>query len=399
MQNNDSNKKKINKINLALSIAIAFAAWLYVVYSINPTITRTYSNIPVTVVNSRSLAKNDLAVSKMDTEKISVTLVGRRSAINDLKKSEVSATVNAANADKGENRIAVQVAAPGAVTVKSQSESSISVTVEDLEVKKVSSYTTYKDGQEGEPVVKKNSNKEVEVKGAASLIKNVDSVKLELDANNVTDKAKEFSVPAIPVDGSGHKIDYLTTDPGKISVTAYKGETKAVKLKIKVTNNQDGSVSRTYSAPNTIVIKGRSKDIKGVTEITSKDMDISSITETKDVNIDYDLPEGVSIANESRHVMLKVKVSTSASKTVNVPAGSININNVASGHTATANSGVNVIVTGSKEKLVNITAGSFVISADAGGLGAGQHTVTVYLTNNSGMMASLESAQINITIQ
>lgn len=399
MQNNDSNKKKINKINLALSIAIAFAAWLYVVYSINPTITRTYSNIPVTVVNSRSLAKNDLAVSKMDTEKISVTLVGRRSAINDLKKSEVSATVNAANADKGENRIAVQVAAPGAVTVKSQSESSISVTVEDLEVKKVSSYTTYKDGQEGEPVVKKNSNKEVEVKGAASLIKNVDSVKLELDANNVTDKAKEFSIPAIPVDGSGHKIDYLTTDPGKISVTAYKGETKAVKLKIKVTNNQDGSVSRTYSAPNTIVIKGRSKDIKGVTEITSKDMDISSITETKDVNIDYDLPEGVSIANESRHVMLKVKVSTSASKTVNVPAGSININNVASGHTATANSGVNVIVTGSKEKLVNITAGSFVISADAGGLGAGQHTVTVYLTNNSGMMASLESAQINITIQ
>ncbi|ASS37533.1 CdaR family protein [Mogibacterium pumilum] len=399
MQNNDSNKKKINKINLALSIAIAFAAWLYVVYSINPTITRTYSNIPVTVVNSRSLAKNDLAVSKMDTEKISVTLVGRRSAINDLKKSEVSATVNAANADKGENRIAVQVAAPGAVTVKSQSESSISVTVEDLEVKKVSSYTTYKDGQEGEPVVKKNSNKEVEVQGAASLIKNVDSVKLELDANNVTDKAKEFSVPAIPVDGSGHKIDYLTTDPGKISVTAYKGETKVVKLKIKVTNNQDGSVSRTYSAPNTIVIKGRSKDIKGVTEITSKDMDISSITETKDVNIDYDLPEGVSIANESRHVMLRVKVSTSASKTVNVPAGSININNVASGHTATANSGVNVIVTGSKEKLVNITAGSFVISADAGGLGAGQHTVTVYLTNNSGMMASLESAQINITIQ
>ena len=42
----------------------------------------------------------------------------------------------------------------------------------------------------------------------------------------------------------------------------------------------------------------------------------------------------MSIANESRHVKLKVKVSTSASKTVNVPASSININNVASGHTA-----------------------------------------------------------------
>ena len=78
MQNNEANKKKINKLNLALSIAIAFAAWLYVVYSINPTISRTYANIPVTVSNSNALAKNDLAVSKMDTERISVTVVGRR---------------------------------------------------------------------------------------------------------------------------------------------------------------------------------------------------------------------------------------------------------------------------------------------------------------------------------
>ena len=201
------------------------------------------------------------------------------------------------------------------------------------------------------------------------------------------------------MDGSGHKIDYLTTDPDRVSVTAYKGETKTVKLKVKVTNTQDGSVSRTYSAPNTIVIKGRSKDIKNVTEITSKDMDISTVSETEDMDIDYDLPEGVSIANESRHVKLKVKVSTSGSKTVNIPASSIKINNVASGHTAEANSGVNVVVTGNKDKIASITASSFVISADASGLGAGQHTVTAYLTNNSGLTAALESAQITITVQ
>lgn len=398
-KNNESTKKHINKVNLALSIAIAFAAWIYVVYSINPTISRTYANVPITVANHKTLVKNDLAVSRMDTEKISVTVTGRRSAINELKKSEITATVNASNAGKGENTMAVQVNVPGAIDVKSQSASSIAVTVEDLEVKKVSTYTTYKDGQTGEPVVKKQSSKEVEVQGAASLIKNVDSVKLELDANKVTDKAKEFSSTAIPVDGSGHKIDYLTTDPGKVSVTAYKGETKTVKLKVKVTNTQDGSTERTYSVPNTIVIKGKSNDIKNLAEVTTKEMDISSISETKDLDINYDLPEGVCIANESRHIKLKVKVSTSASKTVNVAAGSININNVANGHTATANSGINVIVTGSQPKLANINSGAFVISADANGLGPGQHTVTVYLTNNSGLTASLESSQITITIE
>ena len=123
MQSNETSSKKINKLNLALSVAIAFASWLYVVYSINPTISRTYTNIPVTVANSKTLAKNDLAVSKLDTEKISVTLVGRRSAINELKKSDIVATVNASNAGKGENSMAVQVSVPGAISVKSQSES------------------------------------------------------------------------------------------------------------------------------------------------------------------------------------------------------------------------------------------------------------------------------------
>ena len=64
MQSNETSSKKINKLNLVLSVAIAFASWLYVVYSINPTISRTYTNIPVTVANSKTLAKNDLIQRK-----------------------------------------------------------------------------------------------------------------------------------------------------------------------------------------------------------------------------------------------------------------------------------------------------------------------------------------------
>ena len=227
----------------------------------------------------------------------------------------------------------------------------------------------------------------------------MDAVKLELDADKVTDKAREFSANAIPVDGSGRQIKYLMTGPGRVAVTAYKGEVKTVKLKVSVTNNLDGTLDRTYSAPNTISIKGRSKDIKDISEISTEKMDISSITETGDINIKYDLPKGVSIANESRNVKLKIKVNQNIQKTVNVPAGSIKISNVGSGLTASADSGVNIIVKGSQSRLANVGAGSFVVSADAGGLGAGQHTVTAYLTNNSGVTAMLERTQITITIQ
>ncbi len=72
---------------------------------------------------------------------------------------------------------------------------------------------------------------------------------------------------------------------------------------------QDGSVSERIPTFVAIVIKGRS-EISGSNEITSKDMDISSVT-AEDMVIDYDLPERCEhLANESRHVKLKVKVST-----------------------------------------------------------------------------------------
>ena len=65
MQSNETNSKKINKLNLVLSVAIAFASWLYVVYSINPTISRTYTNIPVTVANTKTIDKKDIEVIKI----------------------------------------------------------------------------------------------------------------------------------------------------------------------------------------------------------------------------------------------------------------------------------------------------------------------------------------------
>ena len=133
MQNKVSSDKGINKVNLVLSIVIAFAAWVYVVYSINPTVSKTYTDIPLTVTNARDLAKSDLAVSKMDMEKINVTVRGRRSSINELEKSDIEATVDAANAGKGENALAVQVKVPNGITIKSQSENNVAVTVEDLE--------------------------------------------------------------------------------------------------------------------------------------------------------------------------------------------------------------------------------------------------------------------------
>lgn len=400
MQKNKNEKKGINKLNLVLAVVIAFSAWVYVVYNINPTVTKTYSAVPVKVINSSDLTKRDLAVSKLENETINISVQARRSIINRMKKSDLIATVDVANAGKGENALAVSVATPAAVSVKSQSLTSDNVTVEKLEKKKVQAIATYKEGQKGEPAVKKQGEKEVEVKGAESLINELSYVKLELDSDKITEKPKEISVKAVPVNSGGKTMKYLKCNPSRVSVTAFKGQTKSVKLKLNVKDDGSESMERRYTAPTTINIKGSKSDLKKITEISTEEIDISGIDKSTELDLKYDLPDGISIASDSMNFKLRVRVTYKSKKTISIPAGSIKINNVPAGLTATAATGIDVIVSGSTEDLANIGSSSFSVSVDASGLTAGQHLVQATLVNNSGVKnVSLGSAQISINLQ
>ena len=64
--------KSINKLSLVISILISIIAWFYVVYNINPTMSRTYRDIPVTILGEDVLEENNLAVASLDNEYIDI---------------------------------------------------------------------------------------------------------------------------------------------------------------------------------------------------------------------------------------------------------------------------------------------------------------------------------------
>lgn len=400
MQNSKNESQGINKLNLVLAVIIAFAAWIYVVYNINPTVTKTYNDVPVKVINTGDLSKRDLAVSKLENETISISIQARRSIINRMKKSDLEAKVDVSNAGKGENSLAVTVLTPAAVSVKSQSINSNNVTVENLEKKKVAAIATYKDGQKGEPSVKKQGEKEVEIKGAESLVKEVSYVKLELNSENITDKPKEISTRTVPVNSGGKVIKYIKCNPSRVSVTAFKGHIKNVRLKLNIKDDGSDILQRTYTAPTNINIKGSKSDLKNITEISTQEIDLSGIDKSTELNLKYDLPDGISIASDSMNFKLRVRVAYKSKKTVSIAAGAIKINNVTAGLTAQAANGVDITVSGSAEELAKISSDSFSVSVDVSGLTAGQHTVQATLINNSGLKnVTLGSSQITVNIQ
>jgi YbbR domain-containing protein len=397
MQSNGSGG--INKFNLVLSIIIAFAAWFYVVYNINPTMSKTYRDVPVKVVGTSELKANDMAVESLSFDTIDVSVKGRRSQLNRLKTSDIKVTADVSDAGKGENTIAVNVELPSGLTLRSQSETSIEINVQDRVTKKVVARAVFKDDSDGEPYTVDQSSSEVEVSGARSLVEKVSYVQLPLNSTKVTSSDKTFSVNAVPVDSSGNRVERVTCDPKKVSVTAVNATTKEVTLNVKVKDSGSDEYTRTYTAPHTVFIKGRASDIKDITSIDTKTIDISDVTQSQKIALTYDLPDGVEIANESIGQTLNVKVVQSASKTYTIKSSQIEVRNLGDGLSANVSDDVKVTVRGSSDQLDSLSSGSISAYVDASGLSAGTHSLTVHVSAGDVKNVSADPSSVTVTIQ
>jgi len=101
--------------------------------------------------------------------------------------------------------------------------------------------------------------------------------------------------------------------PGEISFNAKVGVKKTVKLNTNVMGETANDYERQITAPPTIVIKGDEQTLAGITSVDAKTINLSTVFEDTDFTLDYDLPDGVYVADES--VGLKMHVTAVKSET------------------------------------------------------------------------------------
>ena len=70
----------------------------------------------------------------------------------------------------------------------------------------------------------------------------------------------------------------------------------------------EDSYERTYTTPETVVIKGKRSTIDSFSGITANEIDIAYYYEDSEIPIEFDFPEGVSIADGQDQLLLKLKV-------------------------------------------------------------------------------------------
>lgn len=311
----DPNKnKRISRINIALSLLVAFGAWLYVVMEVSPTIGKTYSEIPILLEGTGTLADEGLGVESVSESDLKIKVRIERTEVIDTSEEDFTAIVDVSGASKGTNTYDVKVVTPSGSTLVEQSVESVTVKVSsslnrDVPVSAV--FGSLSDDQ-SEPIIVSADYETVSVIGAASEVTKVAYAAVQVDSiTPKSDGAGDNYVRStvgrpVAVDAEGRLVPNIVVRPETVDLRYSAGSTKTVPLDIEVEGESD-EYTYDYELPNSIVIKGEAKKISSVTGISAI-LDLSTLTRSGEGKPEYRLPQGVSIANRSLAQSVTVKV-------------------------------------------------------------------------------------------
>ncbi len=308
--NSNRRRPQINKLNLIIAVVVTFAAWLYVVYNVSPTIVKTYRDVAVTYVGEDELAERGLGVESASVETVKLNLRISRMDLLDFSIDDVSVTADVSDLDKGEADVSIDVTTPDGVTVSNASHTRTSVTItpsNNIDVPVTVAYAKTTDDSK-EPTASELSYDEVSVMGAGSVVDTVACVAVLVNEEDTTSEdGTDFTGTPIALDKNGDPIKHVVILPSEITGHADAASIKRVKLKLTVTETDSDDIERSYKAPKYIYIKGPLADINAISEVSAT-VDISGITRSSDVELTYSLPDGIVLANRSLDTRLKLTV-------------------------------------------------------------------------------------------
>ena len=297
-------------INIILSLLVATGAWFFVVYNYDPMTNERYTGVPITYTGLDTLANRGYAVSEANYKNVEVTLQQRRVDTANISAEDISVTADVSGLSTGENTVALRVAGPVGTQVVDSSVKSVTVEIASAASVDMPISVEYSEEVEEDaiPLIENMSVETATVIATEEKLAEIDRVAAVIDPEDLDEQFKAMTLEVAALDSEGNKVINVIVYPETVSFRAAAGYNKEVRLVVPVKDDSDDSYERTYTAPETVVIKGKKSTVDNFTGITANEIDISNYYEDSEIPIEYDLPEGVSIADEQKPQVLKLKV-------------------------------------------------------------------------------------------
>ncbi|KAB1434386.1 hypothetical protein F7O84_18025 [Candidatus Galacturonibacter soehngenii] len=365
-----------------LSTLFAIVLWLIVVNIIDPVEKKSFNNVAVTIRNESVIENQGKVYDIIDnSDVISITVKGRRSALANMKSSDFVAIADMKemivmdtipiieiSATKNNNKISEII--PKTQTVK--------ISVEDSATKQFA-ITTSTSGTlvEGYAVGDITCFPSVlKVTGAASVVNKINKVMVTVEVSDVTTTISQSATPKFyDSDGDVIEATSLEYSTDKISVTVDLLKTKEVSLnfKVKGTPSDDYQYVESVYSPDTITIAGDEEELALISSLDiNKDEDAINLNGATDniqqiVDITSYLPSTVRLVDSSEaSILVTAILEKKTTKNIELSKNNIKLSNLSSrlSFNYANNDNIIVKVKGLAENISKITADDITASID-----------------------------------
>lgn len=388
------------KVNAVIAIVAAIIVWAYVVGMVDPGVTKRFTDIPIQLVNQESLIQDGMAVDSTDITAIDVTVSGDRADVNKIDAEDIQVTADLYGRHEGSNYVSLEVQLPRGISLDSRSEDRIVINVGELvtDEKTVEATLTGSVSENsgmGDVTV---SPEAMTIYGTRGNVDKVDRLEAEVNFKLLGSSESTHDVAVKAVDSSGKEVPFVITAQSTVSVTARLVQHKEVPLKVDTTGDvADGYELTGVDAPKTIRIEGSAEAVSKIDSVTAEDIDVSGLTESKQVKINIDLPDGVKVAKEE-DLYATVNVAAPSTAEFTFSGNEITIEGLHDNMSADISGSITVTAKGQIDKVNALTKGNITLKVDVSGLEAGTHTVGV-TADADGVELELSPSSVEVTIE
>lgn len=209
------NKTKI------LSLLSSIVLWVYVTNVVDPTETKTYIDIPITISNTNSIQENNLNIFPEKHLTATITIKTNLSKLKKISKDNIIIYGNINNPSPGKNILTLSSNLPSDIHCDIHADDLI-VNLEFYETieKDITIIANKKYTSDDYEI---NIDKEtIEVSGTTTILNKIDKVVVTIKGND-TDESFNEKLEIIPLDINGNKIEglklsnkYINADVTKI---------------------------------------------------------------------------------------------------------------------------------------------------------------------------------------
>ena len=395
-----------------LAMILGLFAWFAGTSALDPIITNTIEDIPITVINDSVILDTNKTYDLGEVQTVDVTVEDKRSIIDKLDKNDFTAVIDLSKLSYV-NAVEVNVSVNNQTTeIKNIKDKVINVSLDDI------AYTDFPieiqtsgEPQEGYAIKQIDlSETSVTITGSENVIKKINKVVAPLNIQNVRD-GQELQFTPIVYDKNGDTIDNkkLIFNIDKISAYIYLEKTKKIPLNISIVDdkNSAGQIKDITYEPTEVIIAGNMEKLDAMDsfDITLPvKIDISDDNNTKLTKViplrDY-LPDGIYLKDENQKATITITYEPFPSKTFTINTSQIEIKNPHSEHIYTfLTDTINVSVIAQKDILNNLKNEDLKLEVNASDIiGVGTYDVTINISSNKNIIVSNLKTQMIVTPQ